>query len=237
MTDRASLSDRLRQATGDLHRRAERAGHVGRLLAGRATVTEHLVYLRNLLPAYRALEAGLEAHRGRSVAGELAMPDLYRTAALEADLRRLAGEDWTATLPLAAAGRRYADAVARAAGGDGRALVGHAYARQLGDLGGGPILERLLARTLGLAGLAFHAFPGIGDRPQFRTLYRRRLDAAGAAMARPWSALAAARAAFRWNIAVALAVGADAARPFAHGEGPRQASISGASEPGDRNGP
>lgn len=206
MTGAGPLSERLRRATDDLHRRAERAGHVGRLLAGTATRADHLLYLRNLLPAYRALEAGLEAHRGGRVAGGLVLPVLYRAPALEADLRRHAGEDWSATLPLLAAAERYAVAVGRAAAGDGAALVGHAYARQLGDLGGGPILDRILDRRLGLGGLAFHAFPGIPDRGGFRAAYRRALDAAGAAMADPWPALAAARAAFRWNVAVAESV-------------------------------
>ncbi|WP_374440493.1 biliverdin-producing heme oxygenase [Stella sp.] len=237
MSRTAGLSDRLRAATHDLHRRAERAGHVGRLLAGGATTPDHLVYLCNLLPAYRALEAGLERHRAGGVAGLLALPALYRAPALEADLARLAGRDWAAALPLLPAGRRYAEAVAAAAGGDGAALVGHAYARHLGDLGGGPILERRLARTPGLAGLAFHAFPDIADRDAFRAAYRRALDAAGARMVDPWRAVAAARAAFRWNIAVAEAVGARTARPFARGAGADRDAISGPSEPGDDDGP
>lgn len=202
------LADALRRRTRELHARAERSGVVRELLQGRASRAGYALLLRNLEPAYRALEAGLERHRGTPLLGPLARPPLYRAAALAADLAALAGPDWPAALPLLPAGARYFDCVAAAAGGNGERLVAHAYVRYLGDLNGGRVLRPLLQRTLGLpaAALAFYDFPGLGDLEACRREFRDALDRAGAGLTDPAAVIEEAAAAFRLNIAVSEAV-------------------------------
>ena len=95
-----SLSTLLREDTCAQHARAERSGFIADLLRGRGQHTGYVLLLRNLLPAYRALEQGLERHGASPVFAGLAWPALFRSPALERDLDLLAGPDWPRTIAL-----------------------------------------------------------------------------------------------------------------------------------------
>ena len=207
------LADLLRRHTRSLHREAERSGVILELLQGQACRYAYALLLRNLLPAYRRLEQGLERHRHRPGMGPVAAPALCRVAAIESDLRVLVGLAWGRSLPLLAPGNRYADRVAAAADGDGDRLIAHAYTRYLGDLNGGRIIRRLLVRSLGLgaSGLAFYDYPGIDDVDEFKSAYRRAVDRAGE-FVDAGAVVAEAKAAFRLNIELSLGVQRAAAR-------------------------
>lgn len=199
----AGLADRLRARTSALHRQAEQSGILADLLAGRGDRAGYALLLRNLLPAYRELEGGLERYRKLPGLDAIARPDVYRVASLESDLRALHGEDWAASLPLVDAAERYARRISEAARRGASGLLGHAYARLLGDLNGGRILGRLLARSLALEpqALAFCAYPQIPDLEAFKAAYRRAFDAA-AAYVEFEDVAEEALAAFRLNIDV-----------------------------------
>jgi heme oxygenase len=157
---------------------AERSGIIADIIGGTGSGKGYALLLRNLLPAYDAMESRLDALRGSSGLGELAMPEIYRAAALRSDLAALGGADWAATLPLLPAGERYAERVVAAAAG--ARLIGHVYVRYLGDLNGGQILKRRLAGSLGLPprALGFYDFPAIADLGRFAADYRRALGRA-----------------------------------------------------------
>ena len=210
----AGLAAALRRATAAVHREAERSGIVRDILEGRIDRRSYALYLRNLLPAYRALERGLEGHRGTPGVRELVLPQLYRAGPIADDLAVLAGPGWEGDLPLLTAGVAYGQRVQAAAGGDGARLVAHAYTRYLGDLSGGRILGRLVGRNPGMAGveLAFHDFPDIPDPEAFKAAYRAALDRAGRAMADPGAVVDEALVAFRLNIDVSEAVRSATAR-------------------------
>ncbi len=204
----SGFAARLWAETKTLHVQAERSGMMARILRGRASRHGYALLLRNLLPAYVALEASLDHHRHSPAVGLFARPPVYRTAALHADLDALEGADWANTLALHPEATLYAEAIARAGVGDGAGLIAHAYTRTLGDLSGGQIMQTVLARTLGLGAdaLAFYRFDGIDDIAAFKADYRADLDRAGAMMADPHAVLAEAAEAFRHNMAVANAV-------------------------------
>ncbi len=169
------------------------------MLRGRAGRAGYALLLRNLLPVYRAIEGGLA--RETALLRPFARPELYRAGRIEADVTALCGPNWPALLP---AGARYAARVARAAEGDGTLLIAHAYVRTLGDLSGGQMLGKLLARTLALpaAALSFYDFSDVADIPATKAAWRSALDAAAA----PERLLHEARVAFRLNIALSEAV-------------------------------
>jgi heme oxygenase (biliverdin-producing, ferredoxin) len=201
------LTEILRQRTHALHTRAERSGIVNDILRGKASRYGYALLLRNLLPAYRELEAGLDAHEHSPAVSVAARREVYRAAALRSDLVQLFGPAWEEALPLLGAGEQYATRVATAAQGDGAALVAHAYTRYLGDLSGGQVMKRLLARALSLQPeeLSFYNFPEIDDTAMFKERYRRALNDSAASM--DIDAIAAeAMAAFELNIAVSEAV-------------------------------
>ena len=179
-TSPASVVTDLYRATKTLHTEAERSGIIRDLLRGEASREGYIVLQRNLLPAYQALEAGLDAHRDSPLLGPLAAYRLDRASALQADLAALCGGDFS-QVPVLAEGAAYAKRIEDAAKGDGELLIAHAYTRYLGDLSGGQILKRLLANKPGLtpSELTFYDFPAHADLAALKSDYRNALDEAG----------------------------------------------------------
>jgi heme oxygenase (biliverdin-producing, ferredoxin) len=203
-----SVVTELYLRTRTLHLEAERTGIIRDLLRGEANREGYILLLRNLLPAYQAMERGLEHHRGSAALGRLADFRLDRAGALEADLVALCGRRWSQTTPLLAAGELYARRVAKAAEGDGARLIAHAYTRYLGDLSGGQILQRLLVRSLELrpSELSFYDFPRFSDLDALKADYRQALDKAGALAVDPQTLIEEGALAFSLNIDLSCAI-------------------------------
>ncbi|WP_428483794.1 heme oxygenase (biliverdin-producing) [Rhodopila sp.] len=208
-----SLVHRLRARTMELHRQAERSGVVAALLRGRVSVAAYAVYLRNLLPAYQAMEQALRHRRNQPLLAELALPALYRAEAIVADLGHLAGPGWAVSVPLLPSGQRYADRLTWAASGDGMMLIAHCYTRYLGDLSGGQILGRRLASLFGadFPALAFTHFSNIGNVRAFAAIYRAALDRTGAWLADATPVVEEAAVAFQNNIDISNDIDGDQA--------------------------
>jgi heme oxygenase (biliverdin-producing, ferredoxin) len=175
----ASLIEALRERTRDLHTRAERSGIIADILRGGVTREGYALLLRNLHPVYQALEEHLTRHAASPLIGPIVRPELARARTIEADLRFFSDE--ASASPVLPATRTYVNAIVQASGGDGSRLIAHAYARYLGDLSGGQIVKRLLARSLNLppVALSFYDFPAIGDVLTFKSDYRAAIDRAG----------------------------------------------------------
>jgi heme oxygenase (biliverdin-producing, ferredoxin) len=202
------LAELLRNRTRTLHVEAERSGIIRELLRGSSSRQGYALLLRNLLPAYSELERGLDRHVNSRGVRAIVRPALYRALAIEADLVGLAGSRWIETLALLPAGTRYRRSIAAAADGDGARLIAHAYLRYLGDLSGGQIIKRLLAKSLGLgaAVLSFYDFPDIADVGAFKADYRSALERAAIEIGDIAPILDEAENAFRLNIALSEAV-------------------------------
>lgn len=202
-----SIVTALYLRTKALHVEAERSGIIRDLLRGEATREGYLLLMRNLLPAYQAMEQGLARHRGSPALGELAHYSLDRAPAIEADLVALCGAHWNRSVPLLAAGDIYARRIAKAAEGDGTRLIAHAYTRYLGDLSGGQILQRLLARSLDLqpSELSFYDFAH-SDLDALKADYRQAIDSAGALAPDPQAVIEEGAIAFSLNIDLSCAV-------------------------------
>jgi len=173
------LALRLREATAAQHRQAERSPFMAALIGGRADRRSYQLLLHNLLPIYAALEPLLQTHRGHAWLAPVWAPALARLPALGndiAELQRLAPSDLGTPLP---ASVHYAQrlnglmldttsrdtAMAR--------LLGHAYVRYLGDLSGGQVLRRVVARQLDLSGASGTAFYDFGAPDQAAALLQR----------------------------------------------------------------
>lgn len=204
----SGFADRLRDRTADLHERAEQSGIVAAIIAGSASRAGYALFMRNLLPAYRELEWGLDRHRGKRGVGTLWNRDLFRAPAIQCDLAKLAGRTWGQSLPLLPQGLLYARRVATAAEGDGSLLIAHLYTRYLGDLAGGQILKRRLAGMADLDGscLSFYDFPGIADPAAFARAYRGLLDSSAAEATDPDRVVEEAAIAFQLNIELSEAI-------------------------------
>lgn len=203
------LVARLRDRTRELHREAERSGILRELLHGRASRAGYALLLRNLHPVYTAMEAMIVVHGGAPGVMRIAMHDLRRRDAIESDLRALAGPDWESALPLLPASGFYVLQIATRAQRFPGALIAHAYVRYLGDLSGGQVLKRLLAKTPGLGpeALSFYDFGDDVDIEQRTASYLTAIESAGQDVASRIDEIAEEAAeAFRRNIALSEAV-------------------------------
>ncbi|MGA2993987.1 heme oxygenase (biliverdin-producing) [Bradyrhizobium sp.] len=216
----SSVVTALYLRTKALHVEAERTGIIRELLRGSATRDGYILLLRNLLPAYRAMEQGLARHLKTPGIGALARYRLDRAPAIESDLVVLCGHAWHHDVPLLPAGGNYARRIAEAVKGNGSRLIAHAYTRYLGDLSGGLILQRLLARSLDLrpAELSFYDFPKYPDLAALKAAYREALDRAGSLASDPTNVIEEGALAFTLNIDLSCAVQA-ALHPAANAPG------------------
>ena len=203
-----SLADAMQEATRLLHDRAERSGIVAELIAGRASPAGYLLLLRNLLPAYESLEAGLVTHADAPGIAAVARPEVFRAESIRHDLRALHGHRFEQEVPVLDDGARYARRIRDTASRRPPCvLVAHAYTRYLGDLSGGRILARRLERTLGLdrESLRFFEFP-TDDIEGLRRSYREGIDRVEVDEEMREVVLEEARVAFRLNIALSESV-------------------------------
>jgi len=205
---KVSLAAAFRQRTRLLHTRAERSGIVREVLTGQVSRKGYSLFLRNLLPAYAEMEAGLQNRRHLSAFQELARPEIYRADAIIADLTALCGPRWSCLLPILPVSELYAMRVAKLAEGDGFGLLAHVYVRYLGDLNGGRILKDLLVRSLDLEpeALSFYDFPGVADLETFKTGYRAAIDRSAHQIKDLETVIKEAAEAFEFNIQVSEAV-------------------------------
>jgi heme oxygenase len=201
-----SLTQRLRRRTSELHHAAEASGIVAKLMQGQITRSRYALFLRNLLPAYQAMEAALQHNRGRPIFAGLAQPSLYRADRIVTDLAHLEGSGWAGSLPLLASGRLYADRIAWV--GQSELLIAHCYTRYLGDLNGGRVLMQRVLRRFGpdFPAVAFITFPDIQDMDGFCAAYRRNLDGTGRYLSDASGVVEEAAIAFQLNIEVSHAV-------------------------------
>ena len=203
----ARISAALRKRTRALHAEAERTGTIRALIRGRGTREGYAWLLTNLLPVYEEMEDALSRRRPADSVRLLALPCVYRSAAIRADLRLLTEPNWP-RIRLLPAARRYARRVRAAGRGDGSLLVAHAYARYLGDLNGGRIMGRILADSLSLPpdALSFCNYPDIPDVATFIGQYRARIDRAGETLRNRPAVVEEAAKAFKCNIDLSKAI-------------------------------
>lgn len=172
-----ALPERLRLGTRELHRQAEHTGFMAELLAGRVQRHTYCVLLRNLHAIYAALEAALQQQTHDAVAPFKAGA-LHRCHALALDLHVLHGEKWAHDLPLLPAAQTYAQRLHALSAPGAHALVAHAYVRYLGDLHGGQVVRRQVARSLCLTGdegTRFYDFGSVDEVLALRLMLRTGL--------------------------------------------------------------
>lgn len=206
-TSAEGFSARLKRATHDVHRRAEKTAFILGFLRGTATRLAYTRMLAALYPVYQVMEAELGRLAGiNPVVERFDFRELQRTAALERDLTFLAGGEWASTLPRMAASEAYVKRIRFVATTAPIRLIGHLYVRYMGDLAGGQLLAGIAERSLGLtqgSGLDFYEFSEVPDIASMKTRFRAHLDELDALPAEDTAAVAEeAVMAFRHNIAI-----------------------------------
>ncbi len=173
------ITERLKAATRALHTEVERAGVMRLLLRGQLERAEYCRLLRNLHAIYVALEAGLSQHAGVASLAALNCEPLFRSTALRDDLNFLHGADWAVAIPLTEAATQYVEHVQGVSEHAPLMLGAHVYVRYLGDLSGGQMLARIVAKSLDLPageGVKFYEFGSVDDVKTLAHALRRGLD-------------------------------------------------------------
>jgi heme oxygenase len=179
----AGLSQQLKAATAAMHRRAERSVFMARLLHGEIERAQYVALLHNLQALYAALEGALLRHADHPAVAPVALPALWRSRAIAADLHFLA--EGAALPPLTPAMQQYVQRLRSLQACAPALLVAHAYVRYLGDLNGGQALRRVVARSLALAGDGGTRFYDFGGGDASKRLAQRFRDGL-AALAPHW---------------------------------------------------
>lgn len=191
------LAQLLRDETRQEHERAESRSFIADLMGGALDVEAYYWLARQHHAIYATLEVVSRDISADHPVRALMLPELNRTAPLEADLDRLLGSGWR-DLPTLSATQRYVarlEEVAATATG----YAAHAYTRYLGDLSGGQVVRTMLSRHYGLEPdvLTFYAFPG--KAKELKDRYRALLDDIPFTTEQKAQVLSEARLAFELN--------------------------------------
>ena len=166
------LAERLRGETRDLHTEVERSLFMHTLLRGELSLADYCRLLRNLHAIYAALEAALRQQATNAALAPVSMPALFRSDALVQDLNDLHGATWAGTVVLQDATRAYVARLQHLQATDPVLLVAHAYVRYLGDLSGGQLLKRIVAKNPQIPPGLGAAFYDFGDADTTQGLIR-----------------------------------------------------------------
>lgn len=201
-----NLATRLREGTASAHATAEHSPFIEALFQGSVDRTAYGQFLTALRAVYAALEQGLLANAKDPRVGPLVRPEVFRVAAIDADLAFLQ----IASSAERPATRTYVDRLELLASTNPVLLVAHAYTRTLGDLSGGQLLKRNVQRALGLderGGCAFYDFPQIPRLGEYKAGYRQALASLPLDEATQASVVAEAVVAFTLNTALTDGLG------------------------------
>jgi heme oxygenase len=179
-TPTRALSTLLRDGSRGVHTETENMVFITALMDGRISREGYGAYLSALARVYAALEEVAAAMADDPLAAPVLDDALLRGAALEQDLAFWLGEGWRDRVEPSAAADTYAERIRTVGASWGGYLVAHHYTRYLGDLSGGQVIGRLLARTYDLQpgeGVAFYEFARIPKPKPYKDAYRTTLDA------------------------------------------------------------
>lgn len=171
-----SLAERLKSETRALHTEAERSVFMGVLLRGKMEQAAYCALLRNLHAIYAAMEPALARHAAHPVIAPVFAAPLARTQSIADDLEALHGPGWSEALTLQPSGALYVTRLQQIEAQEPELLLAHAYVRYLGDLSGGQMLSRIVARSMHLPAGQGTAFYDFGDDSETTRLTREFRD-------------------------------------------------------------
>lgn len=202
----------IRETSWSDHSDSEGATFMEDIMRGRGSKQDYIDLVAQHYFMYEALEAAADQVSADPAFDGFHLPALTRMPALEADLAHLIGADWRETISATPATAAYAARI-REIGNDGwvAGVVAHHYTRYLGDLSGGQMIAKLVAKQhdLSAEGIAFYDFSELGSIPAFKNEYRAALDRLGSELddAERTRMLAEVRAAYGFNTAVFVDLG------------------------------
>ncbi|MBL3680290.1 DUF2470 domain-containing protein [Leucobacter chromiireducens subsp. solipictus] len=207
------FSSVIRESSWGDHSDSEGATFMEDIMRGVGTKQDYIDLVAQHYFMYEALEVAAEQLSADPVLAAFHPAGLIRMPALEADLAYLLGDDWKTQITPVPATAAYAERIRDiAAEGWVPGIVAHHYTRYLGDLSGGQMIAKRVAKQHGFDGdgIGFYNFDGLGPLGAFKNAYRAELDALGERLddAEQQRMLEEVRAAYGFNTAVFVDLGA-----------------------------
>jgi heme oxygenase (biliverdin-producing, ferredoxin) len=143
-TDDTEVQVRLKETTKDIHKKVESHPFLQAIFRTKTGVSDkaYCQYLIDLEQVYQALEEGLISNDSHPFISPLCIPDVYRSEAIRTDVDAFFPEG---VFPSAAA-IQYQNHLMEISKERPHLLIAHAYARYLGDLAGGQIIQRFIKK-------------------------------------------------------------------------------------------
>lgn len=182
----ATLSERLRAETKDVHTAAERSGIMRELLRRALPRDAYIALLQNLAAVYAAMESEIALHAAHHSLRAIDWTRLTRLPTLQNDIAVLTAvgatsaprrDDSSALVP---ATREYVAHLHTLGQQHPERLLAHAYLRYLGDMYGGQILRRLVLSSVADGNehaVSFYDFTQIDNLHAFIATFRDAIDA------------------------------------------------------------
>ncbi|MBP6685157.1 MAG: biliverdin-producing heme oxygenase [Leucobacter sp.] len=197
----------VRESSWSDHSSSEGANFMEDIMRGVASKQDYIDLVAQHFFMYEALEEAAAQLAANPAYAGLHPEALVRLGTLEVDLEHLLGANWRDEISPVPASAAYAARIREvAAEGWLPGIIAHHYTRYLGDLSGGQIIARRVARQHGFdgAGVAFYDFASLGDLKAFKENYRDGLDALGETLdaEQQQRMIEEVRAAYAFNTAV-----------------------------------
>jgi len=172
------LADELKLRTAKLHKLAERTGIVADLLNRSASMSDYILYIRNLISIYQSLEKPFVHLANAETLTPFFDNRIKRSDHLISDLDNMVSRDVWTKLPLMKGTTIYKAHIDHMANTTPQALIGHLYVRYLGDLNGGQLLQHVLIESFNFdkRSLSFYNYPEIKDLKLYRLQYRDKFN-------------------------------------------------------------
>lgn len=202
------FSQTIREGTWVDHEDSEGADFMASIMKGKASREDYAELAAQHFFMYEALESVVADYAEHPLFAPFYEPALDRMVALERDLELLFGEDWREKIEPVPATVAYAARI-REVGADAfvPGVIAHHYTRYLGDLSGGQMISRRVAKQHNFAdgrGVEFYDFATLGSIAKFKERYRVALDQLGAQLTAEQRSLMLdeVRTAYRFNTEV-----------------------------------
>jgi heme oxygenase len=203
----ATLPDQLKEATWDLHEKAERHPFQRGMMMGKLPREAYVRHLEQMALAHEVVEARLREAKGRSpaIAG-LLREWHFRLGLAKADLKSLGGDMDAAAID---ATKRFAAHVSATAAATPAGLLGYLYVLE-GSTNGGRFIAPALARAMGMTDLSALSYQvPHGDQQQVRWgEFRAGLGSVALTPAETAAVHAAAETTFRFAVELSDALAA-----------------------------
>lgn len=172
----------VRESSWSDHSSSEGASFMEDIMRGIASKQDYIDLVAQHFFTYEALEEAAQQLVADPAYAALHPEALVRLGTLEIDLEHLLGAGWRDEIRPVPATEAYAARIREVAAERWLpGIVAHHYTRYLGDLSGGQIIAKRVARQHGFeeAGIAFYDFASLGDLKAFKETYRDGLDSLG----------------------------------------------------------